>query len=128
MMIAKYYNKEVPYATSGEWHLDYTGGNDYRLFPADIQNLLHKTGINSGIDWDREYIDDAMSGKFPMVYLLEDQSHWVVIYNGYVLDPLGRIAPININDLPFGFGIYPIPDTTQRPAITETTFQLNRIK
>ena len=112
MMVAKYYGAEMPYQSSGDWHYEYTQDKDWRLFPADIQALLAEVGIDSEIDWNREYIDEAMNGEFPMIYLLEDEAHWVVIYDGWLLDPIWGMMPAK--ELPWGFGIRPIGEKHER--------------
>lgn len=96
-MVAKYYSLPVE-QTSGEVHYEVTGDQDRALHITEVILLLREYGFEPEYTYARSDIEKALvDGEFPMIYLLEDRAHFVVLWNGFLLDPKGKVIPLTMN-------------------------------
>ncbi len=99
MMVAKYYNIATPAEESGDWHYMVTDDKDRALHISEVVWMLRKLGIETEYTYSHADISKALvDGDFPMIYLIEDRVHFVVLWNGYMLDPKRGAIEISMQD------------------------------
>lgn len=108
-MVAKFYNMDVN-ITSGEQHYLITKNIDRALHITEVIILLREYGFDPQYTYSRVDISKALvDGEYPMIYLLEDRAHFVVLYNGFMLDPRNGIQALTmqqfINEYEVGVGL-----------------------
>lgn len=88
LMVAKYYHLDLPHQDPGDLHYEETGGTDRALHITEVVWMLRDLGIETEYTYSHSDIQGALvEGEYPMIYLLEDRAHFVVLWRGYILDP-----------------------------------------
>lgn len=108
-MITKYYQLDVS-QTSGEQHYNITDNTDRALHITEVVLLLREYGITTEYTYAHSDITNALVyGEYPMIYLLEDRVHFIVLYNGFMLDPKTGVHSLTmqqfINEYETGVGL-----------------------
>ena len=108
-MVAKYYHIDIP-VTSGEQHYLITGNKDRALHITEVVSLLREYGFETEFTYAHADIANALvDGEYPMIYLLRDKVHFIVLYKGFMLDPREGIQRLTmrqfINEYETGVGL-----------------------
>jgi len=110
LMVAEYYDIDTQDITSADLHYQITDGKDRALHITEVVLQLREWGIQTEYTYSHVDISRALvDGDYPMIYLLEDRAHFIVLYNGYMLDPREGITRLTmrefINEYNTGVGL-----------------------